>query len=139
LPAASPRWAAKKLHRIAWTASISVGSAVVTAHRSRFCVRQRGIREPMRFALCTLSILTFCLVGCLGRSAKPYWTTAPSQIGEPLPQPTTYYEHEDHRHLPPGSRIYYLREPGLKGYGEMYVLPGQPGPPGRKPDIQIIK
>ena len=93
----------------------------------------------MRFTFSALSIVSLCLGGCLGQSARPRWTPAAIRNAEPLPQPTTFYEHEDHRHLPPGSRIYYFREPGLRGIGEMYVLPGQPGPPGRKPDIQIIR
>jgi hypothetical protein len=56
----------------------------------------------------------------------------------PEPQPTTFYEHEDRRNLPIGTRVYYERLPG-QGYAEVWVRPGQNGPPGRKPDVVIIK
>jgi hypothetical protein len=51
---------------------------------------------------------------------------------------TTFYEHEDHRDLPIGTRMFYRRIPG-GGYEEMWVRPGESGPLGRKPDIVIIK
>jgi hypothetical protein len=54
------------------------------------------------------------------------------------PLPTTFYEHQDHRDLPIGTRIFYRRIQGT-GYSEEWVYPGQDGPPGRKPDIVIIE
>ena len=65
-----------------------------------------------------------------------------SRVDKPHPSPTAHQaailkEHQDHRHLPVGTRIYIL-----KSGGEVYVYPGRPVPravAGMQPTIIITR
>ena len=69
------------------------------------------------------------------REIASHVAAPPAALGRPTPMPTPLREHQDHRHLPIGTRIY--RGPRDEVY---YVYPGRPVPPQLRklPPIVIV-
>ena len=69
------------------------------------------------------------------REIASHLAAPPAVLARPSRMPTPLREHQDHRHLPIGTRIY--RDPSG---GVYYVYPGRPVPPDvrKLPPIVIV-
>ena len=106
------------------------GCALVNSDRGNtHCRRETSVESVTSIAMAMLTHLI------ARQEMESHVAAIPPALGRPTPMPTPLREHQDHRHLPIGTRIY--RGPRGDVY---YVYPGRPVPPEvrKLPPIVIV-